>query len=826
MLVSNVGYATLSIIPSAKGFAKALSGETKAPLQSEGTEAGKTFGDSFGKAFKVVGAAAIAGAAVGFGVAAKGVFAAIDFDQQMREVFTLMPGITGEAMNEMTDQVKDFSKEFGVLPDQVVPALYQSISAGVPTDNVFEFLETAQLAAKGGVTDLTTAVDGISSVVNAYGDDVLDATQASDLMFTAVRLGKTNFEELSASLFQVTPTASALGVQFGDVTAGLAALTAQGVPTSVATTQMRQLFVELSKEGGKAANTFEEMAGKTFKDFIAEGGNTADALDLMVLAAADANVGVNDLFGSVQAGSAALALAGSETFVDNIDAMGDSSGATSAAFDTMNQGLRPLIDRFKAWGAVMLIEIGERVIPIIEKVIEVVQRHWPTISAVIGTVMATVQSVIGSVVSWVQANWPTIQSVISTTVDVIVTVLGTLRDGFMAAFGWLMDNREVLIGVAVAVGAGLVAMFTAWAVSAGAAAIATLAAAAPFIALGAAIAAVVALVIKAYNEWDWFRDAVDAVAAFITGPLVDAFKDVWDWVQNLWDRTEGLRSFLLGAFRTAIDLVVGYYTTLWRIIETVWGWIQTLWDRSEGIRGFLVGAFVRGLDIARAGFVRVRDIIMAVWNWVQNVWDRTEEFRAFLVGAMQTGLNIARDAFARVRDIIMAVWSWVKSVWDRTDGLRGFLVGVFSTAVGIAADAIDGITTALKTVWEWAGKAWNALDKIKNFVGMPHAGNMNVDVDAYLRDRGFDIPGNAPGNAQGTNYWRGGLSWVGERGPELINMPRGTQVFDARASRRIADGASTAAGPRVGMQVESQHFHSGLDVSTVMRVANMAMEAA
>ena len=46
-------------------------------------------------------------------------------------------------MEEMTGQVRDFAKEFGVLPDQVVPALYQSISAGVDDDNVFTFLEQA-----------------------------------------------------------------------------------------------------------------------------------------------------------------------------------------------------------------------------------------------------------------------------------------------------------------------------------------------------------------------------------------------------------------------------------------------------------------------------------------------------------------------------------------------------------------------------------------------------------------------------------------------------------------------------------------------------------
>lgn len=33
-----------------------------------------------------------------------------------------------------------------------------------------------------------------------------------------------------------------------------------------------------------------------------------------------------------------------------------------------------------------------------------------------------------------------------------------------------------------------------------------------------------------------------------------------------------------------------------------------------------------------------------------------------------------------------------------------------------------------------------------------------------------------PGLAGGTDNWRGGMTWVGEKGPELLNLPRGSQV--------------------------------------------------
>ena len=34
----------------------------------------------------------------------------------------------------------------------------------------------------------------------------------------------------------------------------------------------------------------------------------------------------------------------------------------------------------------------------------------------------------------------------------------------------------------------------------------------------------------------------------------------------------------------------------------------------------------------------------------------------------------------------------------------------------------------------------------------------------------------AGANASGTDDWRGGPTWVGEQGPEILNLPRGSQV--------------------------------------------------
>ncbi len=51
---------------------------------------------------------------------------------------------------------------------------------------------------------------------------------------------------------------------------------------------------------------------------------------------------------------------------------------------------------------------------------------------------------------------------------------------------------------------------------------------------------------------------------------------------------------------------------------------------------------------------------------------------------------------------------------------------------------------------------------------------------------------NVGSNAKGTNNWRGGLTWVGEEGPELINLAKGAQVIP---NNKISSVGTFSAGP-------------------------------
>lgn len=289
------------------------------------------------------------------------------FEKSMNEVFTLLPNISQGVMDDMSAQAKEFSEKYGVEISNVTSAMYQAISAGVPQDNLFTFLGQAVQASKGGVTDLTTAVDGLTSVTNAYGDDVLSTATASDQMFTAVKLGKTTFGELATSLSDVVPLASASGITFADVSAAIATMTAQGVSTAQTTTQLKQMFAELTDAGSQVGETFQNVAGQSFIDFIASGKNTNDALGLLADYASTSNLQVNQLFNSIEAGQSALALTGKSatTFSDDINAMNTSSGATETAFKTMENGVTDSLDKISAKLNNKMLDFGQKLEPLV-----------------------------------------------------------------------------------------------------------------------------------------------------------------------------------------------------------------------------------------------------------------------------------------------------------------------------------------------------------------------------------------------------------------------------------------------------------------------------
>lgn len=614
---AKVGTGFVKIKPDTEGFGQDL--ENQVERSGGGSKAGQKASMAFRGAF-LAGVAGLGAAAIQFA----------DFDSGMREVFTLMPDISGEAMSEMTTDVKDFASEFGVLPNEVVPALYSAISAGVPSDNVFTFLEDAQKLAKGGVTDLATAVDGLSSVVNAYGSDVISSTEASDLLFTGVKLGKTTVDEMASSLFQVTPIAAAFGVQFEEVTASIATLTAQGTPTSVATTQIRGAIAELGKSGTAANKAFEEITGKTFPDFIAEGGTFTDALFLMKEGADENGSSLVDMFGSIEAGQAALGLTKDlEKTTANLDAMRDSTGATDAAFETMNEGLAATMDRVKARLSVAFINIGEAIAPTLGAIGEGLGTFLEFFNLLPGPMQATIVIVATLTAGLIGFAGPILKAI------TLFSKLGGVMS-LLAANPWVLAALAI-----VAVG---VLIYKNWDT----------------------------IVEKGEELWQWFGEFSTAVA----DDIEDAWNRIWEISSSVFgaigDFFVQWWPFILGVFTGGIGLVIGLVIQNWDAIV----------NKTTEIGGAIVGAFSSAWN---AVYGTVTSIGGQVIGWIVGIPSR-------ITGAFSGLANIISAPFRAAFSGIQTAWNATVGGFgfttpDWIPGLGGKQFRIPSMATGgIAAD--------------------------------------------------------------------------------------------------------------------------------------------
>lgn len=697
----------------------------------------------------VAGGVAVAGAAV-TGVAIKGVQEFVKFEDQLNEVFTLLPNISQEAMGQMKEQVLDASVAMGRLPEEVIPALYQSLSAGVPQDNVFEFLDVAHKAALGGVTELETAVDGISSVVNAYGSDVIGASEASDLMFTAVRLGKTTFGELSDSLSNVTPIASAMGVNFGDVTAALAAMTSQGTPTAQATTQMRALLQELGTAGTEVSDVFEEVAGKSFLDFIDSGGSVSEALQMLEQYAGDTGIPLQDLFGNVRAGLGALQLSGkgAETYAKNLEEMGMSAGATNTAFETMNTGFARTLEVLQAKFKTTFIEIGDALSPFIGMVGEKLLGAFDSLEPVIDNVTKFLTGLFEVLFGKDQAFGDTSFHIagIVEKLQAIIETGGSLREFFVIfedgssnldalfqlfgmgeeeaqllasqisqvamkvfeikdavvefltpiweAISSFVSFKDILIVAAGVLGVGIIA-----AISAVVSAIGPI-----LLAIGAAIAIVSVLRNAWENNWGGIQEKVKAVINFLRN-LIDK---VVSWIRAFWEQNgDAILASAKQVWETIKMVITTVVNTIKQIITTVMNAIRQFWtDHGEQIKQTaeriwegiktIIDTF---LGIVKSVFAAFKSAFEGDWRGfgenLREAWDQAWE-------AIKTAFTNAKSALlTTMKNIVTGIIDKIKEIdWKQLgiDIIQGIADGV-STSAQIIADAV---MRAVKAAWEAA----------------------------------------------------------------------------------------------------------------------------
>tara|TARA_R110002124_G_scaffold173690_4_gene341327 strand:- start:18578 stop:21292 length:2715 start_codon:yes stop_codon:yes gene_type:complete len=242
-------------------------------------------------------------------------------------------------------------------------------------------------------------------------------------------------------------------------------------------------------------------------------------------------------------------------------------------------------------------------------------------------------------------------------------------------------------------------------------------------------------------------------------------------------------------------------------------------ERDEDLRKRILGYQQAGLDLDRATSVAKQDQLeldLARANALERVTASAERDRQIALARMAGNdrlagsLGVDQRVEARAREIEAreklnqgeGMARAQAEIRQELDAAR--LGGTRSWAQGLAADIRrSGIRNAL------ADQLNNAAD---NFLSRLIDGLFDIDWGGLLGGAGGGkggggligaglgfLFGGFGRNANGTDYWRGGPTWVGESGPELAWLPRGTAIADSARSMKMAAGGGAA--PAAPMQV-------------------------
>lgn len=269
------------------------------------------------------------------------------------------------SIQKLGSQITDMSNTMGIAATDIAEATYQAISAGQDTANAVEFAGQAAKLATAGFTSTTSAVDILTTALNAYGLSADQATHVSDVLLTTQNLGKTSVDELSSSMGRVIPLAAAYNVSVENLSSGLAVMTANGIATAEATTYTKSMLNELGDTGSTVGKILQQQTGKSFAQLNAEGKSLGDVLQILYDSVGGDSTAFAGLWSSVEAGTGALSLAsgGADKFNGVLAQMVDSAGATEIAYATMTDTFQHSMDSLQTTAENLSIDLFEAMEP-------------------------------------------------------------------------------------------------------------------------------------------------------------------------------------------------------------------------------------------------------------------------------------------------------------------------------------------------------------------------------------------------------------------------------------------------------------------------------
>ena len=562
--------------------------------------------------YKALGAITLTGAVAGVAslgaITAKSVGQAIELQKEMSNVATLLDGDVHKRVGELQKDVLDLSDTTSVFTSDLTNGLYETISAFGDNEETIKRVGIAAKAAKAGNATTIESIRLLSAVTKGYGDTSAAAMEkAADMSFQIVKLGQTTFPDLAASMGRVVPMAAAMHIKLEELSGAYATLTGVTGGAAEVSTQLRaviQGFVKPSKEMAAAIKQSGYKSGQAMLQTL----GLHKSLLLLKKGCRGNALALTSLFGSVESGTAILALVGaqSDNMAAKTKAMFEASGIAEKAYTAQ-------MDNFAAkWAKIVNIarnfmtKIGIKILPLLERMADKALPHVINLSEKLVKVLDSAGESITKYLEEVDFE----------------KVIHGLKD----TYKFVVKNWKFFVGVfggalVVAIGAAVVSI--GWI---------------PF-----AIAGVVAAAAWLWNSWDdicgWINDRISSVVNWfqtnmpgLVGVMQRVYEGIKEVLSWLYERFRVVFDAVLAVVKVIgppiLDFIKATLSVVLQQVEVyikkVIAWIEricTAFNRVYDVVKPLFPLIGQMLETAfRNSIQRVIDMLKVLMKWIQNVF--------------------------------------------------------------------------------------------------------------------------------------------------------------------------------------------------------------